>query len=297
MNATERLNEKQLSRIVAGLLSTVVDVEVHAAKNAEDGLCTVPLLMAHVRISGSVSANVHLVCPVPLIRLAAARMFALEPSTVNMRQLRDALGELTNLVAGAIKSLLPDGCSLSLPVATDGFPPVPQDVQFIQALLGHEGMTMQVLLIDGADTVRHVADESQAVASGPVVGAAAADLVGITVLVIDDDPLIRDLMRLMLESEGCTVHEAADGDEGVALVKNTPCNLVITDILMPGKEGVATCIEVKMVSPSTQVIVMSGADTASIYFSVATKLGAIQSLHKPFSKDELLVAVRHALPG
>jgi chemotaxis protein CheX len=154
MSATAQIDEKQLARIVIGLWSTVLDLDVHGADNAEDGLGTLPLLMARIRISGSVSADVHLVCPLPLLRLAASRMFALEPSTVSMRQLRDALAELTNLVAGAVKALLPGGCYLSLPVATDEFPPVSRDVHVTQVDLDCEGMAMQVLLIDDAGKVR-----------------------------------------------------------------------------------------------------------------------------------------------
>src|SRR5579884_3701252 len=75
---------------------------------------------ACVQISGAWSGAVRLVCSSDLARLAAARFLAVEPVEVNDEQIRDALGELTNMSAGSVKALLPKPSHLSLPSVADG---------------------------------------------------------------------------------------------------------------------------------------------------------------------------------
>jgi CheY-like chemotaxis protein len=114
------------------------------------------------------------------------------------------------------------------------------------------------------------------------------------VLVIDDNPDMRRTMQALLESEGYAVAVAADGEEALRLQRDLPAAVVITDIYMPGKEGIETIYELRKHFPQTKVIVMSGGSrvTGVDYFQVARELGAVKTLKKPFTPAELIDAVR-----
>jgi CheY-like chemotaxis protein len=106
-------------------------------------------------------------------------------------------------------------------------------------------------------------------------GAAAQDG-RIRILVIDDDEDVRDVLQVLLESEGYAVSAAADGHEGLLLQRRSPAAVVVTDIFMPGKEGIETVVDLVQEFPQTKVIVVSGAapqaaksDTASSHSRLA----------------------------
>jgi len=109
------------------------------------------------------------------------------------------------------------------------------------------------------------------------------------VLVIDDEVDVRRLLAAGLGADGHTVLEAADGDEGVAVLGRQAVDLVITDIVMPNKEGFETIIELRKTHPWLKIIaisgggIMSGTDT----LRVARSLGAHATLHKPFRVGDL----------
>lgn len=117
------------------------------------------------------------------------------------------------------------------------------------------------------------------------------------VLVIDDDADVRDFLQAVLEGEGFEVHAAADGGEGLEIQRQHPAKVVVTDIFMPGKEGIETIFELRRQFPQTGIIVMSGGPSkrtaaGSDYLSVALQLGAVKSLKKPFASQDLIDAVR-----
>jgi CheY-like chemotaxis protein len=117
------------------------------------------------------------------------------------------------------------------------------------------------------------------------------------VLVIDDDADVRDFLQVVLEGEGFEVHAAADGSEGLEIQRKHPAKVVVTDIFMPGKEGIETIFELRRQFPQTGIIVMSGGPSkrktaGSDYLSVALQLGAVKSLKKPFASQDLIEAVR-----
>ena len=118
------------------------------------------------------------------------------------------------------------------------------------------------------------------------------------VLIIDDDPDIRVFLRALLEGEGYEVSTAADGDEGLALQRNRPAQVVVTDIFMPGKEGIETIHQLRGEFPQAKIIVISGGPTRKgrDYLSVARELGAARSLKKPVASQELIDAVRELSP-
>lgn len=83
-----------------------------------------------------------------------------------------------------------------------------------------------------------------------------------SVLVIDDEDLVRDMLRRALESAGIEVVVAADGREGLKAYLANPTDVVVTDILMPEKEGIETIIELKREHPNVKIVAISGGDPA-----------------------------------
>lgn len=117
------------------------------------------------------------------------------------------------------------------------------------------------------------------------------------ILVIDDEELARFTVREILESAGHEVVEARDGVEGLALQRAQGCDLVVTDVIMPRKEGVEMIIEMRQEHPSLKIIAISGGGrTRNLDFlKLAKEFGADKVLPKPFSADDLIGAVRECL--
>ncbi|MBF0623511.1 MAG: response regulator [Magnetococcales bacterium] len=117
-------------------------------------------------------------------------------------------------------------------------------------------------------------------------------------LVIDDDPVIRELLAAILVDAGHVVRGAADGREGLDLFRAAPAEVVITDLLMPEVDGVAVIRELTEAHPDIRVIALSGGGrvlSADTSLHVAERLGAFRMLKKPFGTDEVLRAVADAL--
>lgn len=117
------------------------------------------------------------------------------------------------------------------------------------------------------------------------------------ILVIDDEHPLRRVLRSILERAGHTVLEAPDGREGMALWRQTPTDVVVTDIFMPEKDGIQVLMELKHVATKPKIIVMSGGDLKRLFDlkSTARLLGADQVLLKPFDSQTLLLAVEGLL--
>ena len=117
------------------------------------------------------------------------------------------------------------------------------------------------------------------------------------VLVIDDEPQIRSMLRMMLERAGHEVEEAPDGIEGIRIYRNNPVDLIISDLIMPNKDGIGMIIELKKEFPDVKIIAMSGGglNKPEGYLEGAKKLGAQQTLTKPIDRDELLRTVSDIL--
>lgn len=117
------------------------------------------------------------------------------------------------------------------------------------------------------------------------------------ILVVDDEELARFTIREILESGGHEVEEAENGVIALQKQKTTPFELVITDIIMPEKEGIETIIEMKGEFPDLRIIAISGGGrTRNLDFlKIAEQMGASTVLSKPFTEDELLVAVQNCL--
>lgn len=117
------------------------------------------------------------------------------------------------------------------------------------------------------------------------------------ILVIDDDIQVRQMLKQTLQRAGYEVAAAADGNEGIKLYRDEPTDLVITDIIMPEKEGIETIMELKRDFPDVKIIAISGGGRVvpGNYLEIAHRLGADRTFAKPFDRVELLEAIQQLL--
>jgi CheY-like chemotaxis protein len=117
------------------------------------------------------------------------------------------------------------------------------------------------------------------------------------IVVIDDDEQIRETVRRVLESRGHSVEDADQGAGGIAYVAQRAPDLVITDIFMPGQDGIEVLLELRKAFPRLKVIAMSGGDARGLLnlLEDAELLGADRTLPKPFTPGELIAAVNDVL--
>ena len=114
------------------------------------------------------------------------------------------------------------------------------------------------------------------------------------VLIVDDEPSMREMLAIALGDEGWEVHAAQDGEEALAKLAQQPFDVVVSDIRMPGVDGLELLGRAREQSPGTEVILITAhASTDSAIEAV--RLGAYDYVTKPFDVEELKVTVRHAL--
>jgi DNA-binding NtrC family response regulator len=118
-----------------------------------------------------------------------------------------------------------------------------------------------------------------------------------SILVIDDDLEIRRMIVQMLRRSEYEVMDAGDGNEALRLQHESPADLVITDIIMPEKEGIETIMELRREFPNIKIIAISGGGRIGPidYLNTAKKFGALRAFTKPFDWAEMLHAVRELL--
>jgi DNA-binding response OmpR family regulator len=119
----------------------------------------------------------------------------------------------------------------------------------------------------------------------------------VRILLIDDDDLARTTVALMLEQLGYEALQANNGETGLALFREELPPLVITDLIMPIKEGIETLIEIKAERPGTRVLAISGGGRlhSRSLLTMARHLGADHTLSKPFGIRELASAIDKVL--
>jgi DNA-binding response OmpR family regulator len=116
------------------------------------------------------------------------------------------------------------------------------------------------------------------------------------VLVIDDDDAMRSTVRRILERDGHQVSEAANGEKGLQVFRAEGADVVVTDLIMPDKEGIETILDLRAEAPGVRILAMSGGDGLDKgRLEDAQSLGADASLSKPFTVDQLRQAVRELL--
>ena len=113
------------------------------------------------------------------------------------------------------------------------------------------------------------------------------------ILLVDDDP--RNLQNLghFLRSEGFDINETCDGSEAVRMLENNAFDLVISDVIMPGVNGLQLLERIRSLSPKTPVLFMSG--YGSIHRTQMVEHGATDLITKPFDLNEVLSKVKQAL--
>ncbi|MCW1885651.1 response regulator [Luteolibacter flavescens] len=117
------------------------------------------------------------------------------------------------------------------------------------------------------------------------------------ILIVDDEPAIREVLRQALMAEGFEVEMARNGTEAVKHVREGAFDLVLTDLIMPGKDGIQTILELRAVDPRIQIIAMSGGIVSGggDFLPLARQLGARTVLSKPFEYRVFMDSVRDAL--
>jgi len=117
------------------------------------------------------------------------------------------------------------------------------------------------------------------------------------ILIIDDAPIIRDMLKTLFEQEGFKILLAENGKEGLKLFKKDPADLVITDIIMPEKEGLQTIRDLHRQDPALPIIAISGGGIVGPeqYLLAAKKFGAIDAFQKPLDLPALLSFVNKLL--
>ncbi len=118
-----------------------------------------------------------------------------------------------------------------------------------------------------------------------------------SILIIDDEPQVRLMLRMKLEALGYEVKDADDGRSGLRLYREHPTDLIITDLIMPEKEGIETISEVKSEFPDVKIIAISGGGRFGPegYLDIAKGIGAEKTFSKPIEMDELLGAVEELI--
>ena len=113
------------------------------------------------------------------------------------------------------------------------------------------------------------------------------------ILVIDDDQTHRRIIREILLARGHDLTEAEDGNQGLRLQRQHEFDLIITDIVMPGMEGLEMVRELMRLNPSLRIIAISGHREG--FLQAAENFGAMATLQKPFEPDELAGCVESCL--
>ena len=127
------------------------------------------------------------------------------------------------------------------------------------------------------------------------------------ILIVDDEEDVRIALKQVLERAGYEVSVAATGNEGLDLMKLEAADLVITDVIMPGIDGITTAQKIREKYRDTRIIVISGGGKAApdpyepdaistrSYLASASSAGADRTLTKPFDRNEILRVVRSLL--
>ena len=128
------------------------------------------------------------------------------------------------------------------------------------------------------------------------------------ILIIDDEEDVRFVLGQVLERDGFEVELAENGKQGIEMIRDSECDLVITDVIMPGIDGVAVVQKIREEKPDIPIIVISGGGNPSpleyepgaiatnAYLASASQAGADRTLTKPFDRQELVDTV-HTLLG
>ncbi len=117
------------------------------------------------------------------------------------------------------------------------------------------------------------------------------------ILIVDDDPHVRQMLERVLRKAGHDVETAENGQEALQVHRERPADMIVTDIIMPEKEGLETITELRKSFPAVRIIAISGGGRIgpAQYLKMAEILGADRTFSKPFNPSELIAAVEELL--
>jgi DNA-binding NarL/FixJ family response regulator len=116
----------------------------------------------------------------------------------------------------------------------------------------------------------------------------------ITILVVDDEPLVRHTLDAGLKQHGFHVLQAGDGDEALDVLGRAEVDVLLTDLAMPRREGMETIIEARRRFPDVKIVALSGV-FGGLYLDMARQLGAAAALSKPVRMDVLRSTINAVL--
>jgi DNA-binding response OmpR family regulator len=118
-----------------------------------------------------------------------------------------------------------------------------------------------------------------------------------SILIIEDEEACRDSLRCLLETRGYDVSCAPEGRRGMEVFRAERQDIVLTDIMMPGQEGIETIMELRSMVPDCPIVAMSGGGSigGDDFLKMAARLGADVTLPKPFTADDLFHAIDTAM--
>jgi two-component system response regulator (stage 0 sporulation protein F) len=120
----------------------------------------------------------------------------------------------------------------------------------------------------------------------------------LSIIVVDDVPEIRDVMVNFLTPLGHHVVAAANGHQAAKLIRTQPCDLLITDVLMPDGDGLELIGELKRVDGTVRILAISGGGNTlqpDYCIGMAKAMGAHATLMKPFDRNQFFAGIEHAL--
>ncbi len=125
----------------------------------------------------------------------------------------------------------------------------------------------------------------------------AADVRLAPIVIVDDDPLIRDYLQEVLLGAGYAVRGLASAREALAYCQAAPPAAVLTDLVMPEQDGIEFIRSLRAAGLTVPIIAMSGGGQIqpAVYLEMAVRLGASAALQKPFTNDKLLTLIAEQL--
>lgn len=119
------------------------------------------------------------------------------------------------------------------------------------------------------------------------------------VLIVDDEEMIRLVLRQFFAPFDLEILEAADGEEALGIIRTRRVDLVICDLIMPRLDGIATIMGIRRIAPGVRIIAMSGGGRihALELLKVAGQMGADHVMAKPFTRNQILDVVGQCLAG
>ena len=117
------------------------------------------------------------------------------------------------------------------------------------------------------------------------------------ILVVDDEPKVRDVLKRILETEGHDVAEAANGADGLERLQEWAADLVIADLFMPVMDGLEFINKTRQSFPNLRVIAISGSvyEQKPQFLEIASRMGGVKTLAKPFESEAVLAIVTEML--